>query len=150
MPTLPADAPLWLIVAALVAGWFGARVWPWLASTLSMRLAVTNDITRARVDAELAHKERELEALERHTAAEQHIAEAVVKLTELIQVNIQETRQNTHVLTSLSTAFSLQIGQMPTLRDVQHLHERLSVIEARLASSDPTQFGRRVSDAAVS
>jgi len=148
-PSLPSDTPIWLIVAALIAGWFSAKVWPLIAAAIAARAGATTDILRAKAKAELARVERETEALEHRADAEQKIADALIKLSELVQSNVLETRQNTQVLTSLSTAFSVQIGQMPTLRDMQQMTERIGAIEAHLALSDPMRFGRRDSDTRV-
>lgn len=141
--TLPAEAPTWLILLVAVASWIAAKVWPLFAAMISARSGAATEILRAKAEAELARTERELENEEERAKAERQIGEALLKLGELVQVNITETRQNTQILTSLTTAFSAQIGQMPTLRDIQQMTDRISAIEAHMAMDNPARFGRR-------
>lgn len=130
---LPQDAPTWLVALALVVGWISSNVWPVLRHAIADRLGASNAALRARAETELARLERQIAAEEAKALAEQKIAEAIFKLTELVQVNIDETRESKKTLTSLANAFSMQISQMPTLRDIQMISERISAIEVHLA-----------------
>lgn len=143
---LPPNAPYWLVALALLVGWIASNVWPAVRGVFVERLEVGTDLQRARAEAELARVERQIAAEEAKAAAEERIADVLTKLAELVQINIEETRENKKALASLTTAFSMQISQMPTLRDIQHIAERLSAIEVHLAHEFPDRLSRRTTE----
>lgn len=115
---IPENAPIWVTLLTLLAGWVAANVWPVLRDMLQKKFGV-----------EMNAVQSQIALLEKHLENETKLSVAIERLSVLIENNIRQTEELEQALQSLTHIVDNTLKTMPTLKDFNDLAARVALVQ---------------------